>query len=69
MKISPNLRDLLRRCAEYLYYVYEVGDPEIFNLEAYLELSQECILLSRSLDFNQLIQDALVQEILSDEAE
>jgi len=69
MKISPHIRDLLKRCAEYLYYVYEVGDPESFDLEAYLELSQECILLSQLPDLDQLIQDALVQETLSDEAE
>jgi len=69
MKINPQIRNLLRRCAEFLYYVYEAGDPLIFNLEAYLELSQECISLSQLPDLDQLIQDALVQEVLSDESE
>jgi len=69
MGISPHIRNLLRRCAEFLYYVYEAGDSLIFNLEAYLELSQECICLSQLPDLEQLIQDALVQEALLDEAE
>jgi len=60
------VRKLLKLCAEYLYYVYENGDPRTFNLEAYLSLANECIVLSQMPSNDQLIQDALVREALSD---
>jgi len=63
------VRKLLKLCAEYLYYVYESGDPRICNLEAYLALANECIALSQVPSNDQLVQDALVKEALSDLSE
>ncbi|MHA1280652.1 MAG: hypothetical protein ACTSQ8_26135 [Candidatus Helarchaeota archaeon] len=37
-----NLVDLLKRCADALYYVYEFGDPRVFNYRKYEELALEC---------------------------
>ena len=56
----------LKECSESLYYVYQVGDSRLFNLEHYEDLAYHCQSLIEVLSRKQKIMVALVQEALAD---
>ena len=62
---KSELVDLLRECADALWYVSEVGDGFQFNLSKYEELALECDEIAKRLS-GQKLQDALVKEVLKD---
>jgi len=62
---KSNLADLLRECADALYYVNQYGDGFQFNLSKYEELALECDEAVKRLTMQKL-QNALVNEALED---
>jgi len=62
---KSDLVELLRECADALWYVSEVGDGFQFNLSKYEELALECDEVAKRLS-GQTLQDALVEEALKD---